>query len=143
MKKNTRTLDALRSIFKGNIYIYLENEKIGIQFLKDAEEQGYRFGKIKPTDNSWSDIIALKRRNQLAYVGFVGHMYFQAANGEPSLTRIDYKKYISGDPLFLYVKKPCINISIKGKFADEIHFTGKYSFDSTEALKLQLDDCRD
>lgn len=59
-----RTLSELRRNFKGTIYIYCDNEKIGKQFMQDAENEGYRFGKIKPTQNGWSNIVALKNNKQ-------------------------------------------------------------------------------
>ncbi len=54
-----RTIENLRNAINGKIYIYCNNEKIGKQFMQDAENEGYRFGKIKPTENGWSNIIAL------------------------------------------------------------------------------------
>lgn len=95
-----RTLSELRRNFKGRIYIYCDNEKIGKQFMQDAENEGYRFGKTKPTDNGWSNIVALENKKQLRFVGFCGHMAFQCnggSNSEGFFHRIDYKKFINND----------------------------------------------
>lgn len=95
-----RTLLELRRNFKGSIYIYCDNKKIGKQFMKDAENEGYIFGKTKPTENGWSNIVALKHSKQLSFVGFGGHMAFQCNGGDNSkgfFHRIDYKKFINND----------------------------------------------
>lgn len=142
MKNNGRTLDALRSSIKGKIYIYLDNEKIGKQFLQDAEDEGYMFGKIKPTDNTWSNIIALENRKHISYVGFVGHVAFQCG-GSGDLTRVDYEKYVNGDRNFLFKNKPLTEMTIRGKFFKEINLVGDNSFEAADILKSELPNCRD
>ena len=141
MKNGERTLDALRDGIKGKIYIYLDNAKIGKQFLQDAEDEGYRFGNIKPTDNTWSNMIALRKRKQLSYVGFVGHVAFQCgSNGD--LTRVDYEKYINGSKNFLFENKPLTEMTIRGKFFKEINLIGDNSFEAANILKSELQNCR-
>ncbi len=101
--KELRTLTELRSALKGRIYIYLENDEICRKFLQSAEDEGFRFGKIKPTDNGTANIIALEKRKQLSYVGFVGHMAFQCPSGvEGEFYRIDYRKFITGEKDYFY-----------------------------------------
>ena len=98
-----RSIEDIRKSISGRIYIYLANKQIGKQFLIDAESEGYHFGSIKPTDNSWSNIIALKPDKQLSYVGFVGRICFQCNGGSNGdLTRIDYEKYSNGDKDFIF-----------------------------------------
>ena len=104
-----RSIEDIRKSISGRIYIYLANEQIGKQFLIDAESEGYHFGSIKPTDNSWSDIIALGPNKQLSYVGFVGHICFQCNGGSNgNLTRIDYEKYLNGYKDFLFRSAPIV-----------------------------------
>lgn len=96
-----RTVKQLSKL-NGKVYVYLEDEKIAKQFMQDAEAEGFRFGKIKPTENGISNIIAIEENKQLSYVGFVGHMAFQCPSGvEGNFYRIDYKKYINGDKDFI------------------------------------------
>lgn len=142
MKNNGRTLDALRNGIKGKIYIYLDNEKIGKQFLQDAEDEGYKFGKIKPTDNSWSNIIALGKHKHISYVGFVGHVAFQCGGNNKDLTRVDYEKYVNGDRNFLFKNKPLTEMTIQGKFFKEINLVGDNSFEAANVLKSELPNCR-
>ena len=105
MKK--RSIEDIRNSISGRIYIYLANEQIGKQFLIDAEAEGYHFGSIKPTDNSWSNIIALEPNKQLSYVGFVGRICFQCNGGNSgNLTRIDYEKYLNGNKDFIIRNLP-------------------------------------
>ena len=96
-----RTLEALRNSLEGKIHIYLRDDKTAVEFLKDAENEGYRFGKIKPTENHISDIIALEKNKQLSYVTFCGRVCFQSGGGrmkdEGLYHRIDYAGYKNGD----------------------------------------------
>lgn len=139
-ENNTRRLDELRNGVKNKIYIYLGNEKIGKQFLKNAENEGYRFGKIKPTDNDWDNIISLKKNKQLSFVGFVGHIEFQCG-GNGDLLRVDYEKYINGNHNFLFENKPLNEMTIQGKFFKEISLVGDNSFEAAQILKNELQKC--
>lgn len=97
--KNVRTLNQLRERVNCKIYIYLENEKICRLFFQNAENEGYTFGKTKPTENHISDIISLEYDNQLSYVGYIGRIAFQCNGGDnhDNLCKVNYRKYISGD----------------------------------------------
>lgn len=100
-----RTLTALRKNLKGKVYIIIDDSKLQKEFLIDAEAEGFRFGKIKPTDNSTDDVIALESRKQLSYVGFVGRMAIQCNGGDGSEGRfhlIDYAKFKGGDTDYSY-----------------------------------------
>ena len=88
-----RTIEELRNNIEGKIYIRLNNEEIGKRFLEDAEKEGYKFGSIKPTDNHWSDIVAVETDKQLSYVGAMGRIGIQCQNG----AYIDYEKYTHGE----------------------------------------------
>lgn len=104
--KSTRTLTDLRNKLKGRIYIYLDNSDICKKFLHNAEAEGFRFGKIKPTDSGDSDIIALENNHQLSHVGFVGHMAFRYPSGvKGDFYRIDYRKFYNDDEDYLYSEK--------------------------------------
>ena len=139
-----RTIEGLREAIGGRIYIYLDNEKIGKRFLQDAENEGYRFGNIKPTKNGWSNVIALKDKKQLSYVGFVGHMSFQCGGGDGgSLTRVDYEKYARGDTDFLYNNKAIEEIVVNGKFLGNATIIGDNCFDAAAYLKNELEKCAD
>lgn len=139
-----RTIENLRNTIKGRIYIYCENEKIGKQFLQDAENEGYRFGRIRPTENSWANIIALEHKKQLSFVGFAGHMNFQCNGGsDGNLTRIDYKKYINGEESFLFENKPLKEITVDSETHGKITIIGNQSFDASIKLKELMSDYED
>ena len=105
MINEKRKLEDLRKSLKGKVYIYLKDTETCKRFLRDAENEGYRFGTIKPTENSTDDIIALEYRKQLSYVGFVGRVAWMC-NGETDAKekfhRIDYDKYINGEEDFYF-----------------------------------------
>ena len=96
-----RTVEQLSKL-NGKVYVFLEDENIAKQFMQNAEAEGFRFGKIKPTENHTSNIISVEKNKQLSFVGFVGRMAFQCPSGvEGNLFRVDYKKYINDDEDFL------------------------------------------
>lgn len=142
---NTRTLTELRKGLKGRIYIYLEDEKICNVFLKNAEDEGYRFGKIKPTKNDGSNIIALEKNKQLSYVGFVGHMAFQCPDGvKGNFYRIDYKKFINGDKDYLFKDEPKLQVKeIKGKFYESITVIGNNCDTASRYIENNISCCED
>lgn len=88
----------LLSTYTGRIYVYLETEDVGKQFLQDAENEGFTFcDGIKPTARTPANIMAVNRDNTINYVGFVGHIAFQAASNidNKPLVKIDYREIIS------------------------------------------------
>lgn len=142
--KNVRTLTELRNNLKGKIYIYLEDRTICKQFLNDAENEGFHFGKIKPTDSDGADIIALEKGKQLSYVGFVGHMAFQCPSGvEGSFYRIDYRKFANGDRVYTYSGKTQNRIAeFGGKFFERVTVVGDDYAGATAYIKKNLTDCK-
>jgi hypothetical protein len=106
MKNQNRTINSLRENLNGKIYIYLKDRQICERFLQDAENEGYLFGKIKPTETDGADIIALEKSKQLSYVGFVGHMAFQCPNGvQGDFYRVDYSKYVNDEKDYFFETK--------------------------------------
>ncbi len=135
-----RTLENLRNAISGQIYIYCGNEKIGKQFLQDAETEGYRFGKIKPTDNGWINIAALEKKKQLSFVGFCGHMNFQCNGGDGGgLTRVDYEKYINGDKNFIFKNKPLNEIVVESDIHGNIMIIGDDCLEAATELRKLFD----
>lgn len=98
-----RNLEHLRNSLDGKIHIYLKDTKTAMQFLVDAENEGFSFGNIKPTACHTSDIIAVEGDNRLAYVTFAGRICFQSNGGNPEkYHRIDYARYKAGDEDYFY-----------------------------------------
>ena len=101
--ENTRTISALRDILERKVWVYLKDEATCRRFYEDAGEEGFRFGDGKPTESGIDDIIAVHKDKTLSHVGFVGHMAFHApAAVDGGLARIDYARYIAGEPEFYY-----------------------------------------
>lgn len=134
-----RTIEELRNAIKGRIYIYCKDERIGKQFMQDAEKEGYRFGKIKPTENGWSNIIAVEHGLQLSFVGFVGHMNFQCGSSK-NLTRVDYEKYINDDKNFLFENETLKKVVIYSNLHGEITVVGDECFEAATELKKIAED---
>ncbi|MCD8049983.1 MAG: hypothetical protein LUG52_10430 [Clostridia bacterium] len=93
----TGKLTELRNKYEGAIYVYLADAEICRRFLRDAEDEGYRFGSIKPTENHVSDIISLDCKKQLGYVGAIGHMAFQCGGGDnkANFHKVDYRDFLN------------------------------------------------
>ncbi len=90
-------IKSLLSTYNGRIYVYLATEAIGKQFLWDAENEGFTFRDgVKPTQRETDSIFAVNDDLTINYVGFVGHMAYQAADkiGKQRLIRIDYRKIL-------------------------------------------------
>lgn len=88
------SMKSLLSAYTGRIYIYLATEEIGKQFLQDAENEGFAFcDGVKPTQREADSIFAINEDMTINYVGFVGHMAYQATDriGNKPLIKIDYR----------------------------------------------------
>lgn len=85
------------------LYIYLNCNTIGKEFMKNAEDEGFRFadGK-KPTKRKHADIMAVYKNKELCYVGYIGRINFK--RDECDVPRIDYDKYITYQNNYFYKK---------------------------------------
>ena len=98
-----RTIESLRDILRGDVYVYLKDQETCRKFYEDAEAEGFRFGDILPTESPLDDVIAVHKDKTLGHAGFAGHMKFhhpEASSGE--FHRIDYTKYAAGSEDFYY-----------------------------------------
>lgn len=98
---NNRTLERLRDAYEGHIYLSFHSQQDYDAFLKAAENEGYRFGELLPTEHLGKgyDIIALQTGKQLAFCGFISHMAY--GSGDPDVHKVDYAKYAAGDDFFI------------------------------------------
>lgn len=91
------SIKSLLAAHTGRIYIYLANADIGKRFLQDVENEGftYRDG-VKPTQREVDSIFAINNDMTINYVGFAGHVAYQAADriGNKLLIKIDYRDII-------------------------------------------------
>lgn len=92
------SIKSLLSTHTGRIYIYLATAEVGKRFLQDAENEGFTFRDgVKPTQREADCIFAINDDMTINYVGFVGHVAYQAANkiGNQPLIKIDYRDIIN------------------------------------------------
>ncbi len=92
------SIKSLLSAHNGRIYIYLATDDIGKRFLQDAENEGFLFPDgVKPTQREVAGIFAINDDMTINYVGFVGHVAYQAAKkiGNQPLIKIDYRDVIN------------------------------------------------
>ena len=82
------------------VYIRLRGKAIRYRFMSDAEREGITYGdKVKPTEREADDIMALLADGTICFLGFVGRMGYHS--GANNIIRIDYEKYIDGDPEYI------------------------------------------
>ena len=92
------SIKSLLSTHTGRIYIYLASADIGKRFLRDAENEGFLFRDgVKPTQREADNIFAINDDMTINYVGFVGHVAYQAASriGNKPLIKIDYQEFVN------------------------------------------------
>ena len=83
------------------ICLYRQNlatADIGKRFLQDAENEGFMFRDgVKPTQREADSIFAINDDMTINYVGFVGHVAYQAADkiGNKPLIKIDYRDILN------------------------------------------------
>ena len=80
---------------KGEAYVFLAEEDIGTQFMREAGREGFVFGDgVSAADRKAGDIMCIGENRRICYVGYAGHMAysFGRKNGKP-IARIDYAEY--------------------------------------------------
>lgn len=121
-----RTLKELRNSLKGKIHIYLKDTKTAMQFLIDAENEGYKIGEKKPTECDTDTFFALGG-SQLSYLNSIGRICFQCNGGAMSkgkYHRIDYYRYVNGYKNYYY-KEPKVRIeTVKSIYHGKVDITG-------------------
>lgn len=94
-----RTIANLLNL-DGRVYVYVPSKNIRRLFLKNAQDEGFRFGDgVKPTRRrAYDDIYALNKDFTLNFVGSIGHIAFHHPEvpNDYNLIRVDYSAYLSG-----------------------------------------------
>ena len=93
---NLGTLDALRERLNCRIFLTCKSREVYDLMLRNAVEEGYAVPE--GCFGAW-DIVALARgRRALTWGGTFFHMEY---NSPGNIYRVDYGKYIAGEPDFL------------------------------------------
>ena len=90
-----RTLENLRKLYHGKIYVHLKDNKTRKAFLSDAKTEGYSFGEFGLPESIEDNIVSLKKNKRLCYVGAIGRIEFQCNGGSGAkgrFHRIDYAR---------------------------------------------------
>ena len=100
------TITDLVNKSSGKVYMYLPNDEVGNDFLKQAEREGFAFGDgAKPTDRCCEEIMAVEKDHTIHFVGSIGRMVFGSGAttvGKQSILCVDFAKYVNGDTDYLY-----------------------------------------
>ena len=84
------------------VYIVLHTKAMQYRFMSDADLEGITFGDgVKATERIAGDIMALLPVGHICFVGWVGRMCYK--QGDDSVLRVDYKKYIDGSSDYIIV----------------------------------------
>ena len=102
-----RTIAELLNL-DGRVYVYVPSKNIRRLFLKNAEEEGFRFADgVKPTRRrAYDDIYALNKDFTINYVSYIGHIAFHHPEvpNDYNLIRVDYAAYLSGAENYIMEK---------------------------------------
>ena len=104
-----RTIKNLVNERNCKVYVYLANDEIGNEFMRQAENEGFAFADgTKPTNRCYAEIMAVNNDCTINFVGGVGRMAFGSGAdkvGNQKLLRVDYEKYISGEVNYMYQRR--------------------------------------
>lgn len=80
----------------GRIYVHLATQELALQFLRQAEEEGFTFRDgAKPTSREATEVMAVNPDWTINYVGFAGHVAYGSEAtkiGKEKLIRVRYLK---------------------------------------------------
>ena len=83
---------------EATVWVYLDNKKVGKEFLRQAEEEGFRCSDGSSLRRmSWFYVMALHRDMTVCYVSLFNWTFSFAGNVKGTPLRVDYKKYASGE----------------------------------------------
>ena len=92
----SRTIKELAEL-ESRVYVHLANDKVGNDFLRQAEAEGFTFGDgVKPTEREYAEIMAINHDGTINYVGAVGMMAYGSGAkmiGNKQLIRIEFDKW--------------------------------------------------
>ena len=75
----------------GKFYVELNDEETGMQFLQDAQQEGYRFGDgASPTSREYARLMFVDPNMEIGYVGIAGHI--AVGSGAQSRPTVVYEK---------------------------------------------------
>ncbi|MBR1373462.1 hypothetical protein IJ556_03315 [bacterium] len=82
------------SEMSGRVYVHFANAEQGLDFLRQAEQEGFTFADgAKPTSRHCADIISINKDETINYVGINGRIaYYGGAKQieNEKLIRIEY-----------------------------------------------------
>ena len=83
------------SQLNGRVYVHLATQELALQFLRQAEEEGFTFRDgAKPTTRGATEAMAVNADRTINYVGTVGHIAFQgkaSSVGTKKLIAVEYE----------------------------------------------------
>lgn len=72
------------------VFIHTPARNIALDFLKQAEKDGFLFGDGKrPTKKPWDDYFALHKNLTVSYIGYIGRLHFKS--NAYNIVRIEYR----------------------------------------------------
>ena len=82
----------------GRVYVHLATQELALQFLRQAEEEGFTFRDgAKPTSRGATEVMAVNADRTINYVGFAGHIAYQSgakAVGQRRLIKVEFDPFM-------------------------------------------------
>ena len=92
-----RTLKQLAEK-EGWVRVYLDNKKVGKAFLRQAQEEGFRFCDGRPLRSiSWQYVFGLGSDMTVWFVSLFNWTLSYAGEVRGTPVRVDYEKYMAGE----------------------------------------------
>lgn len=87
---------------EGRVWVYLTNEKVGKDFLWQAEKEGFLCSDGSALHRmSWFYVMALQSDRTVCYVSLFNWTFSFAGKVQGTPLRVDYEKYAAGDEDYL------------------------------------------
>lgn len=82
----------------GRVYVHLATQELALQFLRQAEEEGFTFcDGAKPTSREATEVMAVNPDWTINYVGFAGHVAYHSGAktvGQKLLIRVEFDPFM-------------------------------------------------
>lgn len=83
----------------GRVYVHLATQELALQFLRQAEEEGFTFRDgAKPTSRGATEVMAVNQEHTINCVGFAGHIAYQSGAktvGQRQLIKVEFDLFLN------------------------------------------------
>lgn len=83
------------------VYILLKDKGTQFRFMSDADREGITYGDgVKATDRQVDEVMSLQPNGTICFLGWAGRICYHHSKQNNAI-RIDYDKFINGEPNYI------------------------------------------